>query len=279
MPRSIGRRSFGVALVGILWPWFALAGSKTPESAVPVKATLPKKHGPIIIHERHGSNTTSHNWSGYTVTGVNDSVSDVKGSWIVPAIQGDCSTQNQYASFWVGIDGYNSNTVEQIGTDSDCQNGSPTYYAWYEFYPHFAYNIPLNIKPGDVVSAEVSYSGGKFTVAITDRRTGQTWSTTQKAPNAKRSSAEWIIEAPYSGGILPLANFGTVAFGQHYTNVPLTCDATIGPTSGPVGSAAFAASLVEITMVASDGTTVMSQSSALSKDATGFTDKWVSAGQ
>ena len=61
-------------------------------------------------------------------------------------------------------------------------------------------------------------------------------------------------------------------------NVPLTCDATIGATSGPVGSAAFAASLVEITMVASDGTTVMSQPSALSTDETGFRDTWGSAG-
>jgi hypothetical protein len=85
----------------MLLPWFALAGSKIPESAVLVETTEPKKHGPIIIHERHGSTLPTINCSGYAVTGVNDSVSDVKGSWIVPAIQGGCSTQtNMRRSGW-----------------------------------------------------------------------------------------------------------------------------------------------------------------------------------
>jgi Peptidase A4 family len=74
--------------------------------------------------------------SGYAVTGAAGSVTDVKGSWVVPAVQGSRPSTNQYASFWVGIDGFSSNTVEQIGTDSDCQNGAPTNYAWFEFYPH-----------------------------------------------------------------------------------------------------------------------------------------------
>jgi Peptidase A4 family len=78
----------------------------------------------------------------------------------VPAIVGACSSQTQYASFWVGIDGYSTGTVEQIGTDSDCSNGSPSYYAWYEFYPKYPYIIPIQIKVGDIISAEVSYSGG-----------------------------------------------------------------------------------------------------------------------
>jgi hypothetical protein len=35
-------------------------------------------------------------------------------------------------------------------------------------------------------------------------------------PRAKRSSAEWIMEAPASGRILPLANFGTITFNNCY---------------------------------------------------------------
>ena len=39
------------------------------------------------------------------------------------------------------------------------------------------------------------------------------YTTQQTASNAKRSSAEWIVEAPSSSsGILPLANFGSVTF-------------------------------------------------------------------
>ncbi len=82
---------------------------------------------------------TSTNWSGYAVTGPAGSVTDAKGSWIVPSVT--CSSAASYSSFWVGIDGFGSNTVEQTGTDSDCQSGSPTYYAWYEFYPGPAFLI------------------------------------------------------------------------------------------------------------------------------------------
>ena len=46
---------------------------------------------------------------------------DVKGSWTQPTAT--CTNKTAYSSFWVGLDGYNSNSVEQIGTDSD-------YRAW-----------------------------------------------------------------------------------------------------------------------------------------------------
>ena len=58
----------------------------------------------------------------------------------------------------------------------------------------------MTIKSGDVISAEVSYSGGKFTVKITDVTTGKTFSTSSKV-KGQRSSAEWIAEASSSGGV------------------------------------------------------------------------------
>ena len=43
------------------------------------------QHAPLRIHERRYDGTvTSENWSGYAVTGSN--ITDVKGSWIVPAV-------------------------------------------------------------------------------------------------------------------------------------------------------------------------------------------------
>lgn len=238
--------------------------------------TLASRHGnpPIIIRERHGKNVTSTNWSGYAVTGDNGSVTDVTASWIVPAIQGACPSTNQYASFWVGIDGYSSNTVEQIGTDSDCQNGSPVYYAWYEFYPHFAYGVNMVIQPGDVVSAKVSAGAkGLFTVTLTNVTRNQTFSTSAKVPSAKRSSAEWIVEAPSSGGVLPLADFGTVSFGQKRTPVPDTCYATMAGATAPIGSL----NNVEITMIDKNGA-IKAQPTALTKDGTSFSESWLSAG-
>lgn len=237
----------------------------------------PHQHGPAIIRQRHDTTATSTNWSGYAVAGLNGTVTDAKGSWIVPSVT--CPTGNtSYASFWVGIDGWESNTVEQIGTDSDCSSGTPIYYAWYEFYPHFAYYVPnmTAISAGDVMSAEVSYSRGTFTVTITDkpiRGKTKTYTTSRKMGNAKRSSAEWIIEAPYSGGVLPLADFGTVSFGEDNTGVADTCYATLAGNTLPIGSL-FP---LEITMITKDDT-VKSQPSALSKDGTSFTDTWASAG-
>ena len=238
-------------------------------------AVTAARHDPIHIRERHGNQVTSSNWSGYAVTGAKESVTDVKGSWVVPSV--NCGgTPTAYASFWVGIDGYSSNTVEQIGTDSDCQSGSAVYYAWFEFYPHPSFNVnSLAIKPGDVISAEVTYTSGRFTVSLTNETTQQSFSTSTKMNSAKRSSAEWIIEAPSGGGVLPLADFNTVSYGARYTSVSGTCGATVGGAIGPIGS--FGGSVDEITMETSNGTP-KSQPSKLSRDGSSFTDAWLSAG-
>ena len=64
---------------------------------------------------------TSSNWSGYAAetnlaSPQSGAVSDVTGTWQVPFVTG---TINAWSSAWVGIDGYASNSVEQLGTDSD----------------------------------------------------------------------------------------------------------------------------------------------------------------
>ena len=46
------------------------------------------------------------------------------------------------SAFWVGLDGYSSTSVEQLGTDSDCVSGKPSYYAWYEMYPNPSVRAP-----------------------------------------------------------------------------------------------------------------------------------------
>jgi len=242
-----------------------------------VASALPTQQLQIAPRISHDS-VHSTNWSGYAVTGSTGSVTDAKGSWIVPAIQGACSATNQYSSFWVGIDGYNSGTVEQTGTDSDCQNSVPTYYAWYEFYPHPSFIFSgLTIHPGDKISAEAHFSGRSFIVTITDTTTGQSASKSARVNSAQRSSAEWIAEAPSSsGGVLPLADFGTASLGTDNTGIASTCYATISGTTGPIGSF-NTANIHQITMVTSGGATKASPS-ALSSDGTSFTVKWVSSG-
>src|SRR5215468_9502484 len=172
------------------------------------------RHRPIVIrHVREGA-ASSYNWSGYAVTGSKGSVRDVSGSWVVPSVT--CDSGTEYSSFWVGIDGFNSSTVEQIGTDADCRTGSPAYYAWFEFYPHPMFTINrLSVNPGDHMSAHVQYAQRQFTVTITNDTTGQSFSTSTRVNSAQRSSAEWVAEAPSSaGGILPLADFGIVSYAS-----------------------------------------------------------------
>jgi hypothetical protein len=153
-------------------------------------------------------------------------------------------TGTSYSSFWVGIDGYSSKTVEQIGTDSDIISGVPTYTAWYEMYPKYPVNLALAIKPGDTITAEVKYTGGKFTLTITDVTTGESFTTTQKSSSAARSSAEWIVEAPWSSGVLPLANFGKVTFTG--------CSATVNGYTGSISSSSWQSDAIN--MVTSSGT-------------------------
>jgi len=221
---------------------------------------------------------TSTNWSGYVVTGPTGSISDVTGSWVVPPVS--CAAgETSAAPFWIGIDGYSSPTVEQIGTDSDCQNGVPTYFAWIELFPLPSLIIrSVPVVPGDVISAEVKYdaSSARFEVAIANVTRGGTFAVATRFPG-QRTSAEWIGEAPAAvgEGILPLANFGTVNYGVDFTGVNWTCAATVNGITG--GIAAFGTAVQDITMV-SQSQAVKAQPSGLSPDGTSFSITWASAG-
>jgi hypothetical protein len=249
------------SIVGLL---MLLAALSPALAAAPQISLAPR------MHHVNGS-YYSTNWSGYAVTGSTGSVTSVSGSWVVPTVTGGRRT-TAYSSFWVGIDGFSSSTVEQIGTDSDMQRGRAVYYAWYEFYPNPMYQISMTIHPGDVITASVTYSSGVFKVTITDKNSGATFSTSATVTSAAESSAEWIAEAPSSYfGVLPLANFGTVKLGQDYTAISGTCYATVSGTSGSIGS--FGSSVQQITMVTSGGT-VKALPSSLSSDGTSFTVTW-----
>lgn len=235
--------------------------------------TVPGEHIPNV----KAGTSTSRNWGGYAVTGPAGSVTEVQASWVVPEVT--CRTgESSYSSFWTGIDGYGSRTVEQTGTDSDCRNGTPTYYAWYEFYPRVSRTVmSLSVAPGDIMSADVRYDPerARFVVSLANLTRGGSFTITKKH-RAARSSAEWIAEAPASsGGTLPLADFGTVDFGGDFTGVNPTCYASVGGTTGPI--AAFGASVQDITMVSASGA-VKAQPSGLSTNGTSFSVTWASRG-
>jgi Peptidase A4 family len=186
-----------------------------------------------ILQQGADGSVVSDGWSGYAVTGLKDSVTAVSGSWIVPtATCGAAGEKNTGASFWVGIDGYTSATVEQTGTDADCSRGSPKYYAWYEFFPLPGVTITsLVVEPGDLMTASVTYDGTEFTATITDERSGETFSIAKAVPEARRDSAEWIAE----DNSYLFTDFGTVLFGQNESGAAPTCEATLNGVTDPIG--------------------------------------------
>jgi len=256
----------------LLYRLLAVAAIAIPPLSAQV-SVAPRQHAPIrIVEERDDNTVTSNNWSGYALTGASGSFTETKGSWIVPAVT--CTSGTQYAAFWVGIDGYKSETVEQTGTDSDCSKGVPSYYAWYEFFPEPSFIISsLEIKPGDRMAAAVHYDNPEFTITIEDLTTGQSFTKSARVPAAMRKSAEWVAEAPTSvTGIQPLSDFGTVLFGEDDTGIRGTCDATMDGHTGPI---AEFPNIYQITMVSLTGATE-SVPSALSSDGSSFSATWVS---
>jgi hypothetical protein len=127
----------------------------------------------------------------------------------------NCSvTPRGFSSFWVGLDGYNTSSVEQTGTEADCSNGAASYYGWYEMYPKLPVNYSNPVVPGDSISASVIYEGSStYQLTLTDSTQGWSHVTNQTSSTATRGSAEVIAEAPSSiTGVLPLTDFGTVNF-------------------------------------------------------------------
>ena len=251
------------------------------------KVTLPGVLGSVLGHGlRHATAVQSSNWAGYADT--NDTFNAVSSSWTEPTV--NCANSNgglngilglsslngllggpgAASAFWVGLDGYNSTSVEQLGTDSDCTSGSPDYYAWYEMYPNPSVQLPSQypVQPGDQMTALVSANaaGTSFTLMIKDATAGWTFSTTQTGSGFARSSAEVIAEAPSSCTVLfcsevPLADFGQI----NYTG------SSVSNAAGTKGSlASFNAN--EITM--SDNGTTLATPSSLSSDGSSFSVAW-----
>jgi hypothetical protein len=251
------------------------------------KVTLPGVLGSVLGHGlRHATAVQSSNWAGYADT--NDTFNAVSSSWTEPTV--NCANSNSglngilglsslngllggpgaASAFWVGLDGYNSTSVEQLGTDSDCSSGSPDYYAWYEMYPNPSVQLPSQypVQPGDQMTALVSANsaGTSFTLMIKDATAGWTFSTTQTGSGFARSSAEVIAEAPSSCTVLfcsevPLADFGQI----NYTG------SSVSNSAGTNGSlASFNAN--EITMT--DNGTTLATPSSLSSDGSSFSLAW-----
>jgi hypothetical protein len=246
------------------------------------------------------SPSESLNWAGYAVTGSD--ITNVSGSFVVPSLDPQTSSAGpnagavsnlvisagsqtgisayrnaegkghsgagsttSYAAFWAGIDGYNSNTVEQAGVQMEVQNGVASYSVWYEFYPAAPVYAGWAPSPGDNIAVYVNYSAnGTFRATVVDTTLSLVYSSPYTIVNgADRSSAEWITEAPSSGHtILPLADYGTAYFGPNYVNNQAGNGATVNGQSGGIAELSLNYSVYQINMVQRNGS-LMAQTSSL----------------
>jgi Peptidase A4 family len=161
-------------------------------------------------------NATSTNWAGYAAHSTK--YTSVTATWREPSAS--CGSSTTYASFWTGLDGYNSNSVEQTGTLVECVSGTPRQFSWYEMFPAAPVYFSNTLVAGDTMTATVSStSTGAFTLFLRDATRGWSHTIHQTNSSLARSSAEVIAEAPSSSsGVLPLANFGTVSFSAADVN-------------------------------------------------------------
>jgi hypothetical protein len=121
-----------------------------------------------------------------------------------------------------------------------------------------------SVAAGDSISASVVRSGDSYTLSVTDStHSANSFTTTQSCSDCATSSAEWIAEAPCctsSGGILPLADFGTWSESATVTE---------GSSSGVISS--FTDD--ELTMVDNSGL-VKAQPGSLNGSGNGVSVTW-----
>jgi Peptidase A4 family len=193
---------------------------------------LPHTHLPKFTTPK--STNYSQNWSGHAIATCSTcAVRYVTAEFNVPTV--NCansplgSSGVAAASHWVGLDGYNSSTVEQEGVTGYCDStGNPTYYAWYEMFPRAPVTFS-GISPGDDIRASTYFdffNDGHlhmYNLVLTDVTTGgffNVWLSCPSGSTCKNSSAEVISEDPggaVSGGV-NLANFG----GANFTGTTVT---------------------------------------------------------
>jgi hypothetical protein len=143
---------------------------------------------------------SSSNWSGYAQTG--STYHSITGSWTVPSVS--ATSGSTYSAAWIGIDGFNNNSLIQTGTEQDYYSGAAHYAAWWttsaQNFVEQAISEP--VTPGDVMSATITkVSGSSWTITLTDNTHSPSWSFTKSLTyTGPGASAEWIMEAPTVGG-------------------------------------------------------------------------------
>ncbi|HSW85903.1 MAG TPA: G1 family glutamic endopeptidase [Rhabdochlamydiaceae bacterium] len=224
------------------------------------------------IHPKEAfGQAVSSNWSGYVSSSnfqqpVPGSVSYAAGDWIVPTLSS--TPDDSYCAIWVGIDGYSDGTVEQLGTSHNWISGAQQNYAWFEMYPNGSFEINgFPCDNGDEISVRIGYKGNDYFKMVMFNHTKGVFTTIPASYTTSsgtvRNSAEWVVEAPFSGSILPLSDFRVATLNY--------CSAIINGVQGSISDPQWMND--SINMENTDGT-VKAVTSDLSKNGNSFFVSW-----
>jgi len=203
-------------------------------------------------------NQVVQGWAGYVVRAGADSFTAAHGRWVQPRVV--CNRPGSAAAFWIGLGGATrySRALEQVGTSADCSDRDQlSFSAWYQLWPAPAVELPVAVRPGDLLDGAVSVDGAAVTIVLRNLSTGAavTREIVMWAPET--DSAEWIVEAPAMCfarcTLLPLATFPSVTFTE--------TTATLGIHTGMIADSRWIQS--RFTMGISKGRTLATPSSLL----------------
>ena len=247
-----------LAAPALLVPLIGTALASPPaaaQGAWPSPAPMQVAPGGALVSP--ATTVQSGNWSGYAVSG--STYTHVATTVVVPTVT--CKATEAAAALWVGLDGYANKTVEQTGVSEECLGGTAAYAAWYEVYPKAPVYYSNPVVPGDVMKEAVTATTPtSFTLTISDTTQGWSRTTTKTVAQAKRASAEVIVEAPSTEeGPVPLAHFAPAAFTK--AKVDGSAIGTLNP----------------VTIVMVSGSTQEDSVSALTKNKD-FTVTWLNSG-
>lgn len=185
-------------------------------------SNVPSCPGKPASHKTGPSRTaTSSNWSGYVASASSAIFTCVEATWVQPSIK--CTTTATRAVvYWVGLGGVNQKGLVQVGTDTSCIHGVAVARAWHESLPAERYMVSfvLEIRPGDRIHAQVRrVDASHYRLAVENLTSGGWLAASSTNTTLKRTSAEWIVEAPTIGcpsacKVAPMPNFGTFQFAD-----------------------------------------------------------------
>jgi hypothetical protein len=170
-------------------------------------------------------------WSGAVLPSLRaEPFTFVAGFWNVPRpYPPPAAKEGEYrSSAWVGLDGWNSAELPQIGTAQVVEVNKDGFrsetYSWWQWWAKDNSGPPVRIEslpvaPGDLVFCCVSVvSPCRVQLFIQNQSKGQSAAIEVEAPGKSTvagTTAEWIVERPrdpLTQELFPLPQFGSVVF-------------------------------------------------------------------